>query len=851
MTNRWTKPLAARPTEALDVRSIADALKGAGAATVAGWVAARTQHRVRLVDGSAAVEFDAHGLDAQPGDLLICRLGTEDGQMRCSAPVVLARSTESARRMLETWNADDNELTYRHRYVHLRDPQHGQALREAWRLRQLVFDYFRRCDFIYVDTPVLSRTQAEYTDDDFIVISRYTDRGVYTLPQSAQLYKQLLMGAGIWRYFQFSKCFRDEPTRADSLTEFTQIDVEVSFSTQESLMELAEDFVATMFREFKGVKLERPFLRMSIEQALAEHGTDKPALTHHGQPLGLFITDMPMAYRDAQGALRGHHHPMMAPDPGHLPLEENDVLTGLRSTGFDLVIGGIEVGSGNMRISDANLQHKILDHFGFSRKDREELLGTLLEGLEFAFPVHGGFGVGFERLLALCANRNSLQEVCAFPKLRRDWCPMSRSPFVPRRESMEFYRTALNSIYEASERGVSQPECKPLFPVQPVEEAPTAKMAASLAEIGGCAFEMHIGDSHLPPPASFVTAVESRLNDAAMFRYSPPGGLPEFRQALAAHHSKVAGAPVIPAQVLICNGATEGVSAIVRTALQQGERAMLLSPHWPLIRGQLHQHKCAVDEVHFFERGRAPAPERARAILESNFHPSTRLIYLANPNNPDGAVMNSKALRTILEFAIERDLWVISDEVYEEQVYDSARYASARAVAADYPRLVTVHAFSKLIGMPGIRVGFVIAHPDATGHFSRALQHTTYCVPSLWQHGCLAALSDAAFFERQRAAFEEARLRTARALGVGAPEGGIYHFFEVRGESASIAEALVREVGVALTPGQVGGSHYGSWLRMCFTSLPPERAEEGAARAAQWLRQRRLWIEKDGEGSWN
>jgi aspartate/methionine/tyrosine aminotransferase/elongation factor P--beta-lysine ligase len=818
---------------------------------VAGWIVARTQHGLRVVDGSAAVEFTAHDLDAQTGDLLVCRLGTENGQVLCSAPVVVARSTERARRTLESWDANDNELTYRHRYVHLRDPHHGSALRESWRLRQLVFDYFRRHDFTYVDTPILSRTQAEYTDDDFIVISRYTDRGVYTLPQSAQLYKQLLMGAGIWRYFQFSKCFRDEPTRADSLTEFTQIDVEVSFSTQESLMELAEDFVATMFLEFKGVKLERPFLRLSMEEALARHGTDKPALSLRGQPVGLFITDMPMAYRDERGALRGHHHPMMAPDPGHLPLEENDLLTGLRSTGFDLILGGIEVGSGNMRISDAALQHKILDRFGFSGKDREDLLGTLLEALEFAIPTHGGFGVGFERLLTLCTDRNSLQEVCAFPKLRRDWCPMSRSPFVPRRDSMEFYRNALNSIYEASERESAQPERRPLFPARPVAEAPTAQMAASLAKLGGCAFEMHIGDSHLPPPESFVGAIQARMNDAAMFRYSPPGGLPELREALAARHSRVAGAHVAPAQVLICNGATEGVSAIVRTALQQGERAMLLSPHWPLIRGQLHQHGCAIDEVHFFERGHAPSPERARALLESNFHSSTRLIYLANPNNPDGAVMSAETLRAILDFAIERDLWVISDEVYEEQVYHPARYVSTRAVEASYPRLVTVHAFSKLIGMPGIRVGFVIAHPEAAGHFSRTLQHTTYCVPALWQHGCLAALEDTAFFERQRGAFDEARVRTARALGVEAPAGGIYHFFEVRGESASIAESLMREVSVALTPGQVGGSHYGSWLRMCFTSLPPVRAEEGAGRVAQWLRQRQLWIERDGEGSWN
>lgn len=840
-TDGWVKPLTLIPPLDAQVISIDSTRQLDGTVQVAGWVSEQHMENVTIVDGSGELEFAAPDLDVQIGDLVLCRLLLSSGRVQSAEPRVVARPTSRARRVLETWVSSDKERAYRYRYLQLRDPHHGRMLREASRLRQLIVDFFYRRDFIYVDTPILSKTQGEYTDDDYIVVSRYTNRGVYSLPQSAQLYKQFLIGAGVCRYFQLSKCFKDEPNRTDSLTEFTQIDVEVSFSSQEALMSLAEEFIAEMFLEMKGVMLERPFLRLSIAEAYSKHGTDKPALIRDGKPFGLFITDMPMAYRDDASGLRGFHHPMMAPDPRHLPIKKEDDLTALRSTGFDIIVGGVEMGSGNMRIENKELQHMVLDHFGVLEHEREELMGSLLEGLEFAFPPHGGFAIGFERLMMILSGRGSLHEVTAFPKLRRDWCPLTRSPFIPRPEALKDYSSVLEMLHQGARAAEGPVKDIPLFPQGQTKDAPTARLSLSLSQRGGCAYPMHIGDSHLPPPPAFLAAMESRLGQTKMFRYALPGGLPELRESLASRHSSWMGVRLETNQVLISNGATEAIAATVNLTMAPDDRAMLLSPCWPLIRGQVRQFGCEVEEVPFFEGGKAPSPDRIKEILRDHHKPRTRLIYLASPNNPDGAILDPQALGTIIEFAIEHTLWVISDEVYEEQVYEPGRFVSAHTVAPTYERLVSVHSFSKSMGIPGIRVGYLIAQPKVTERLGRELQNMTYCVPSLWQYGCLAALDDLSFFERQAEVFNDARVRTARALRIPPPDGSIYHFIKVRGESASIAESLLREMDVALAPGEVGGSNYGSWLRLCFTSLPPDQAESGAARVYQWLHARQLF----------
>ncbi|HKV91311.1 MAG TPA: aminotransferase class I/II-fold pyridoxal phosphate-dependent enzyme [Candidatus Angelobacter sp.] len=830
------------------ITPIAEALAGSSNAEIAGWVVARDASGVTLVDGTGSIQIKASRINADIGDLVRCSVSSNGNGKNFSNTRLVNAIQPAARDTLRHWGSGGMEEALRHRYIHLRDPEHGSALRDSWRYRQLVFDYFRERGFVYVDTPILTRTQCEYTMDDYVVVSRYSSGGVYTLPQSAQLYKQLLMGSGFWRYFQISRCFRDEPERNDSLTEFSQIDVEMSFVTEKELMDALEDFVAKMYQAYTGIELPQPFMRLPLAEALSRYGTDKPAIAQGGTPLGIFITEMPMAYRDQRGKLRPSHHPMMAPRVGIDHITPDDDLTKMPSSGFDLVLGGVEMASGNMRISDPTLQNSVLDHLGFSTEDRDYLLGTLLVALQYAFPPHGGFGVGFERLLMILTEKATISDIIAFPKIRRDWCPLTRSPFVPPKETIKACQNIFANLNSDSAHDTSVGARVAREPIAP---APMAVIVAAVAARGGCEFPMHIGDSHLPPPSSFSKVLSQSANQADMFRYSRPGGLPELRRALADRHSIQGGQKLVPENIMIGCGATECISAFVRLALTSGDRVMLLSPYWSIIRGQVKQHGCIPDEVPFFDLLATLNPTQAVSILKTNLRPSSKMVYMANPNNPDGVITPPDVVRAVADFCAAHDLWFLLDEVYEEQVFLPGHFVAGHSFDSGNGKLVTIHSFSKSMGIPGIRVGYAIGQPDVMLQLGRIMQHTTYCVPALWQHGCLAALQEIQFFETQRRVFDDARIRSAHALGVRPPAGGIYHFFQVRAEAASVAETLLRETDVALAPGTVGGSHYGSWLRMCFTSVTPDAAEEGARRSREWLRERSLLIEYAKGSTWN
>ena len=826
---------------------LADWLKGgAGAARaqVAGWVQEVGGGEVVLADGSASVRVRPLA-PAATGDLLKVQLRGAGEPFEVVEGGVVVRPTERARRILCGWREQDSEVRERHRYVGLRQPPLGRHVRSAWLLRQLVMDFFRDRGFVYVDTPLLGRTQAEYTAEDYLVVSRHTRRGVYSLPQSAQFYKQMLVGSGVWRYFQISRCFRDEAERADVLREFNQVDVEVAFTSEDELLALLEDLVCHVFDGF-GLAIERPFRRMPLAEALARFGNDKPALVEGDRAVGLFVVDMPMARRDASGRLRGYHHPMMAPDPRFLPLSPEADLTEIRATGFDLVLGGIEIASGNMRISNPALQREVLDRFRMPEDEQEELLGSLLDGLEFAFPPHGGFGLGFERLLAVLDRTPSLKDVVAFPKASRDWCPLSRSPFAPHRELLDSCRQVLDGLAahedeESDERtGPAASRRLSARALRQPERSVTGPepMDVVLARAGGCRFPMHIGGTFLPPPDSFSSAVARELHRPSAFHYAPVGGAPDLRQALAEWHSHQTGRAIDAAQVLVTCGAGEACASLISLAVGPGDAALLLSPHWHLVTGQVRSRGARVDEVAFFEGGRPPSADRIGELLERACRPDTRLVYLASPNNPDGAVLDPAALAEVVEFARARDLWLLCDEVYDRLVYRPGRMTSAWSVPKAGTRLVTVHSFSKAIGVPGARVGYLIADRDAVPGLEYAIRHASFCAPPLFQAGCLAALSDRAFFAHQTEVFDEARMRTSRVLGTRPPDGGIYHFVPVRGEASALIPALLRDSGVAVVSGVGHGEAYGSWIRMCFTALPPDEAEEGARRVAAWLDER-------------
>ena len=172
----------------------------------------------------------------------------------------------------------NEDLRLEHRYLDLRRPAMVRNLTVRHKVAKTTRDYFDRQGFLEIETPVLSKSTPEGARE-FLVPSRIFPGSFYALSQSPQQYKQLLMVAGLERYFQIAKCFRDEDPRADRITELTQIDLEASFITQEDIIELIEGLLVEIFREVRGVEIPRPFLRMTYQEAMNRYGSDKP--DHH------------------------------------------------------------------------------------------------------------------------------------------------------------------------------------------------------------------------------------------------------------------------------------------------------------------------------------------------------------------------------------------------------------------------------------------------------------------------------------------------------------------------------------------------------------------------------------------
>ncbi|SFN92277.1 aspartyl-tRNA synthetase [Eubacterium pyruvativorans] len=454
---------------------------------------------------------------------------------------------------------DDNvdmNLRLKYRYLDLRKLKMQRNLTFRHNVCKLARDYFDQQGFTEVETPMLVRSTPEGARD-YLVPSRVNKGHFYALPQSPQLFKQLLMVGGTDRYFQIVKCFRDEDLRADRQPEFTQMDLEMSFVDQDDVIAIQEGFLQKLFREMMGVEISLPLPRIRYDEAMERYGSDKPdtrfgfelkclndteavkatefkvfrdALDQGGDVRGicidggspefsrknidklteetkaygargvvwirveedgfkssvnkfftqeefaeivsvfdakpkdlilivadqpkvvfdslgflrrriagilglldntkfnlLWVVDFPMFEKNEEGEITAMHHPFTHPKEEDIPLLDTDPLA-VKADAYDIVLNGVEMGGGSVRIHDRALQQKMFDILGISKEESQRKFGFLLEAFKYGTPPHAGLAYGLDRMIMLLTGEESIREVMAFPKNQNAQCLVSDAP---------------------------------------------------------------------------------------------------------------------------------------------------------------------------------------------------------------------------------------------------------------------------------------------------------------------------------------------------------------------------------------------------------------------------------------
>ncbi len=460
-------------------------------------------------------------------------------------------------------NVDDN-LRLKYRYLDLRKKKMQDNLTFRHKLAKLTRDYFSDNGFTEVETPVLIKSTPEGARD-YLVPSRVNQGRFYALPQSPQMFKQLLMVGGTDRYMQIVKCFRDEDLRADRQPEFTQIDLEMSFVDMDDVIEIQEGYLKKVFKEMKGVDIETPFPRMTYDEAMERYGSDKPdtrvgfelqditelvkdcefkvftdAITAGGSVRGICVTGAAKDYTrkkidkltemiksygakgmvwmkvaedgvsssvnkfftpeqlqaiadhmgaaagdlilivsdrnkvvfDSLGFLRRHiademgllddeqynllwvidfplfeydeeadayhamHHPFTSPKAEDAELLKTDP-TKAKANAYDIVLNGVELGGGSIRIHDRDMQEDMFRALNMSQEDIDEKFGFLVEAFRYGTPPHGGLAYGMDRLVMLLTGEKSIREVIAFPKNQAAQCMVSEAPGTVEQQQLD------------------------------------------------------------------------------------------------------------------------------------------------------------------------------------------------------------------------------------------------------------------------------------------------------------------------------------------------------------------------------------------------------------------------------
>jgi aspartyl-tRNA synthetase len=316
----------------------------------------------------------------------------------------------------------NEDIRMKYKYLDLRT----ERMQKNIRMRDKIISFFRKYmhdnGFIEIETPIMMKGTPEGSRE-YVVPSRLFNGQFYVLPQSPQQFKQLCMVAGFEKYFQIARCMRDEDTRGDRQPEFTQLDYEMSFVTQEEVLEYTEamfiELVKSTYPEKKITQI--PFPRMSYAESMEKYGSDKPDLrVNKDDPNELafaWILDFPMFEKTDGGELQAVHHPfcsIKAEDKEKFMKGED--LFSIRANAYDLVLNAYELSSGSIRIHERDVQKQVFKLLNISEEDQQKKFGHMLEAFTYGAPPHGGFAPGIDRIVMILQNEPNIREVIAFPK---------------------------------------------------------------------------------------------------------------------------------------------------------------------------------------------------------------------------------------------------------------------------------------------------------------------------------------------------------------------------------------------------------------------------------------------------
>ncbi|MFP6654535.1 MAG: pyridoxal phosphate-dependent aminotransferase [Myxococcota bacterium] len=351
----------------------------------------------------------------------------------------------------------------------------------------------------------------------------------------------------------------------------------------------------------------------------------------------------------------------------------------------------------------------------------------------------------------------------------------------------------------------------------------------------GPIYPLHVGDTWREP---FVGARSEDIHSAEhprLHAYGDTRGLPELVTRVCQKLRERNGLTHEPEEILITAGATGGLAALAGATLSPGDEILILAPFWPLIRGIAQSFRAKPVEVPFYDRVDTLA--EAVAAVESKITARSRVLYVSTPSNPTGRVLPGDWLEALAELARRHDLWIFSDEVYEDYVYHGEHVSMARFAPE---RCVSVYSVSKSYAMAGQRVGYLAGPRSIIAAARKIATHIYYHAPIVGQRTAIAAIEGGdAFIDAARKEYRATGAQVAEKLGLAAPEGGTFLFLDVRDQLDDrglhgLLEDCFRE-GVLVAPGHSCGEAYADWIRLSYTAVPPKEVIEATSRLSKVL----------------